>query len=416
MENRLENIDSIVKDALRNIEFPYQAADWEAMESRIEKDAFLQTRLYWLKGGELLLMMLSFWVLFQFFGMTYPQPMPYMETPPQKLKTTPIPPPANTNHIVPPRKEDILRENEGEETEGEQKGIEEKETVELDFAEKTTPKVNVAPVVKTTIFPETVVQQDVEELLAALTTESEETIEEVPVIQQVASLSERRLPNKLVLLDNHNKVADFVANEIENDPVPNDRKYPLHFRIVASPDMNTAKSSSYRMGMTLGGFTSVELSDKWQIETGLAYSGKFLGELPIDEERFPNMAGVSKDANLHIAEIPLHLQYTIKKSTNWRPYVTAGATAHIAMFADYQYNNGYESPFDTQREAGALEGGRLADNVYATADIGLGLERQLGKNLHLFIQPTVKIALDDVGVHHDKIHTFSLVVGARTAL
>jgi len=190
----------------------------------------------------------------------------------------------------------------------------------------------------------------------------------------------------------------------------------MNFSIVASPDMNTAKSSSYRMGMSVGGFTSVELSDKWQLETGLAYSGKFFSDMPMDEERFPNMANVTKDMNMHVAEIPLHLQYTINKSTNWRPFITAGVTANVAMFADYQYKDGIESPFDTSREAGLFEGGRLSDNVYATADIGLGLERQLDKNLHLFIQPTVKFALDDVGAHHDRINTFSLVMGARAAL
>lgn len=413
MENRLENIDSIVKDALHNIEFPYQAADWEAMESRIENDAFLRTRLYWLKGGELLMMLLAFWVLFQFFGMTYPQqPVPHMESQPQKLKT---PPPNKKNHIVPPRKEDVLRENEEEE--GTTPESEEKEEEELNFAQNTPVEASPASVMESQIVPEMVMHQEVEELLARVMSDSdvEETTEAVPAVQRVGSLSERILPTKLVLLDN--EIEHFVANKaVAEDPVPAGRKFPMNFSIAASPDMNTAKSSSYRMGMSLGGFTSIELSDKWQLQTGLAYSGKFLGDLPMDEERFPNMANVTKDMNMHIAEIPLHLQYTIKKSTNWRPFITAGVTANVAMFADYNFNNGVESPFDTNLEAGLFEGGRLSDNVYATADIGLGLERQLDKNLHLFIQPTVKFALDDVGAHHDRINTFSLVMGARTAL
>ncbi len=410
MENRLENIDSIVKDALHNIEFPYQPADWEAMESRIENDAFLRTRLYWLKGSELLLMLLAFWVLFQFFGMTYPQPIPSRTEPqPQKLKT---PPPAKQNNIVPPRKEEVLRENEEEETEPEQ----EEEADDLHFAQKMPVEAVPATIMESEILPEVVTHQEVEELLArVMSDEVEETIEAVPVAEQIGSFSERILPTKLVLLDN--EIEGFTTNEtVVEDPVPAGRKFPMNFSIAASPDMNTAKSSSYRMGMSLGGFTSVELSDKWQLQTGLAYSGKFLHDLPMDEERFPNMADVTKDMNMHIVEIPLHLQYTIKKSTNWRPFITAGVTANVAMFADYNFNNGGESPFDNKREAGVFEGGRLGDNVYATADIGLGLERQLDKNLHLFIQPTVRFALDDVGAHHDRINTFSLVMGARTAL
>jgi len=427
MENRLNHIDTIARDALQNMEFPYQPADWSAMESRIEKDAFLRTRLYWLKGGELLLMLLAFWVLFQFTGMTFP------ETP-----TTPRSTPPTKQNILTPAEKDTPQNIDNQEEKTPEKKNKEEEVLHFAQNNKINTPVKNPPTFATfdgvaTVAPSSspirMTRSVFEEnqfintpVLLQTTTKYISPIihqkAQVPNIKQNTDESREpsfagRLPQNVVLVESNPE--NNITTETEIDPVPNVSRHPLHFRIAASPDMNVAQGS-YRMGMTIGGLASVELSDKWQLETGLAYSGKFFNDLPLNEERFPYMEDVSKDMNLHVAEIPLHLQYTIKKSTNWRPFVSAGFTANAVMFANYDYNDGIESPFETQREAGMLEGGNLRDNLYATADIGLGLERQLDKNLHLFIQPTVKFALDNIGLHHDSIHTFSLVMGARTAL
>lgn len=407
MENRLSHIDSIAKDALQNLEFPYQPADWSAMESRIEKDAFLRTRLYWLKGGELLLMLLAFWVLFQFTGMTFPDAPAPQHIPPVKQQTQP---PVQQNNTIPAEEKTPENIDNQEETTPKKEAKE-----ELHFAQNTnvqipnfkfqisnsnmqTPATRITPDVATpntysakTVHPHTHLSQPIEQ----------------SVIQH--SQLATRLPSIQVLVESRTEYDAAATAEI--DPLP-DSKQRMHLRIVASPDMNTSTNTS-RMGMTFGGLTSVELSDKWQVETGLAYSGKFFNDLPTQNPAFPNIA--MKDMNLHLVEVPLHAQYTIKKSINWRPFVTAGFTANAVMFADHEYTNDNEEPFPPQDAAGIIEGGAWKDNIYATADIGLGLERQLDRNLHLFIQPTVKFALDDTA-HHERIHTFSLVMGARTAL
>ncbi len=412
MENRLSHIDSIAKDALQNLEFPYQPADWAAMESRIEKDAFLRTRLYWLKGGELLLMLLAFWVLFQFTGMTFPDAPAPQHIPPVKQQ---FQPPIQENNALPAEEKTPENIDNQKETRPKKEAEE-----ELHFAQNTNisnskfqipnsntriPAIQITPDVATpktysakTVHPRTHLSQAIEESViqhSQLATRNPQLVTRLPSIQ--------------VLVESRTKHDAAATAEI--DPLP-ERKQRMHLRIAASPDMNTSANTS-RMGMTFGGLTSVELSDKWQVETGLAYSGKFFNDLPTQNTAFPNIA--MKDMNLHLVEVPLHAQYTIKKSINWRPFVTAGFTANAVMYAQHEYSNDNEEPFPPQDAAGIIEGGAWKDNLYATADIGLGLERQLDRNLHLFIQPTVKFALDDTA-HHERIHTFSLVMGARTAL
>jgi len=344
MENRLNHIDSIAKDALQNLEFPYQPADWSAMESRIEKDAFLRTRLYWLKGGELLLMLLAFWVLFQFTGMTFPDAPVPQHIPPAKQN---VQPPVKENNILP---------------------IEEKTPESIDNQEEAKPKEKVkeelhfaqiekTPTLKTQIpNPKSQISNNIN--VPQIQTVHEAIVQtvhpEMPVKQsfpQAKRLSSQMpvysLPQKMVLIEEDIKSNDIVGTEI--DPVPDTRKHPIHLRIATSPDMNTTKSN-YRMGMTLGGLTSVELSDKWQLESGLAYSAKFFGDLPVENTTFPDIS--AKDMNLHVVEIPLHLQYTIKKSTNWRPFVTAGFTANAVMFSNHEYSDNNEPPFPPQDAVG----------------------------------------------------------------
>ncbi|MEO1714886.1 MAG: hypothetical protein AAFU60_16265, partial [Bacteroidota bacterium] len=65
---------------------------------------------------------------------------------------------------------------------------------------------------------------------------------------------------------------------------------------------------------------------------------------------------------------------------------------------------------------GAFHGGRLASNLYASANIGFGFERRLTKSFSLFIQPSYQLALNRMGPYEDKMNTLSLVMGARTTL
>lgn len=448
---RLEHIDKMANEALGQMEVPYQSMDWAAMEARIDKDAFLKTRLYWLKGGELLVMLLAFWLLIQFSGWHIPgvdfNAPNHSTTPSVKKENTPLKQQSTSPAVIPGEQAPA----ESEKTDVKQELQENaKKAKGLPFASNKhkTPKnrplrnaftqaeathtataanafspFSSKPRTGVPIFEENSVIQAPTFLTPPENNSVITPIQTSP--DKIASYDDgaiERLPVSLTLLDNK-LTGDLLLNadlpQRVVDPVPTGLKKPRHLRIAASADMNMT-DGSYRMGMTGSGLVGVELSDKWKIESGLSYSAKTFKELPMNEAQYPNLADTyTKDMNWHVMSIPLHLQYTIKQSTNWRPFINMGASVHAVMSASYAYQNSMntvESLFDQDREAGLLQGGNLNDNVYYTADFGLGLERQLDKNLHLFIQPTYKYALNNAGIHRDRVHTFSLVMGARTTL
>lgn len=442
---RLEHIDQLAREALEKMEVPHQAADWAAMEARIDKDAFLKTRLYWLKGGELLLMLLALWLLLQFSGWQMPGinfNSPDNSTAPTiQQSTTPQPQiqPAVPSNIIPTEQEHTDKKENTRKVEDvpyanskhkNQKNSPLKNVFAENRATHIANAVNLPSYSSQTRAGQSIFEtSSVIQTPAFLTPQSDDnySTKNTPQNTNTSLATTQRytgstdyLPMNLTLLDQSMADDLFPTDPVSpGDPVPSRIRQPRHLRIAASPDMNMT-SGGYRMGMTASGLVGVELTDKWKVESGLAYSAKIFKDLPMNEEQYPNLNdNYTKNMDWHVAEIPLHLQYTIKQSTNWRPFVNVGATAHAVLLADYGYQDGLDpldSVFDTNREAGLLQGGSLADNVYYTADIGLGLERQLDKNLHLFIQPTYKYALNQVGVHRDRVHTFSLVMGARTAL
>ncbi len=450
MDNkRLEYIDQIARDALGQVEVPYQPADWAAMEARIDKDAFLKTRLYWLKGGELILMLVTLWLLLQFVGWQMPGNNNY--TPPKNNAVPAIqekqPESRGDDKILPeeevpteqPKKdtkqtkdslEGLPYANKIQNTKNTQENNTPKNTVNVNKSEQHIETTQ-SPVVWNIISNEsesTAIESPAytNNDLTTVVTKSNKNLEppkENKTVSETSAYAEftDRIPVKYALLDNHvnSELLEIALVTTPGDPVPTRPKKARHLRIAASPDMNMT-SGGYNMGLTAAGLVGVELTDKWKFETGVAYSAKMFKELFMNPEQYPNLGdNYSKNMDWHALEIPAHIQYTIKQSTNWRPFINAGMTAHAVMMSNYSYQDGLntlESPFNNDREAAILQGGKLSDNLYATVDFGLGLERQLDKNLHLFIQPTYKYALNHAGIHRDKVHTFSLVMGARTAL
>jgi hypothetical protein len=64
-----------------------------------------------------------------------------------------------------------------------------------------------------------------------------------------------------------------------------------------------------------------------------------------------------------------------------------------------------------------MEGGGLAHNAYATADLGLRLEHNLGKRFTAFIEPVYRQNLGGgFGPRSAQISTFSVQAGVMASL
>lgn len=183
-------------------------------------------------------------------------------------------------------------------------------------------------------------------------------------------------------------------------------------------------SVGYSAGLT---FTS-EFSRKLSLQTGavIAYNRYDLNEVILIDKIDGNTQEInqSKTSHLIIVEIPLDVQYTFFQSEKWKIYGTAGLVANLISSRSYTGTqnsavNGISLKEDLNSnnfERGIFEGGQMDQNIFLSVGGGLGLERQLGDKISLYILPTYRHGITPSGTGKDNISSFSVNIGIKTAL
>lgn len=184
------------------------------------------------------------------------------------------------------------------------------------------------------------------------------------------------------------------------------------------------------IGYGAGLLMDTELSSRIALKTGFIVSYKkyeldeiILLDKMATEGKFYTIEQ-HKTTNLVLLEIPLDIQYTFFKNEKWRIYATAGLSLNVIGSRTY---DGFQKTTDQgfsistkinsdNYERGAFEGSAFNQNVFLSAGGGLGLERQLGDKVSLYILPSYRHALTSSGINKDKIHSFAVNIGIKTAL
>ena len=112
------------------------------------------------------------------------------------------------------------------------------------------------------------------------------------------------------------------------------------------------------------------------------------------------------------------------QSEKWKIYGTAGLVANLISSRSYTGTqnsavNGISLKEDLNSnnfERGIFEGGQMDQNIFLSVGGGLGLERQLGDKISLYILPTYRHGITPSGTGKDNISSFSVNIGIKTAL
>jgi len=219
--------------------------------------------------------------------------------------------------------------------------------------------------------------------------------------------------------------------ELKN--VTNKSKYicKVHIGGAASADANLATSmGGTSIGYSAGLFLDIECSPRVFVKTGLfASHKKFFNEqdIVLDQTAIDgNIYNVNKivNTNLAVLQMPIDVQYIFFQNEKWRIYASAGITSNLVAGRIYTgeqstAHNGMRIKTainSNDYDRGALEGGNFLDNFYLTAGGGIGLERQLGDNVSIYLLPIYKHGITTFGPNKDRINTFSINVGLKTNL
>ncbi len=209
----------------------------------------------------------------------------------------------------------------------------------------------------------------------------------------------------------------------------------IHFGMFGSLDYNRIISPSkylldtrvqefdrYELGYS-GGITLGFDFGPWELQSGAIYSSKqyrpLLAELWEGEFDEGYNKTLLKDIQLNIVQIPLMLRYNLVHYDAWRFYMTAGASVHVALTANYFYDNIGKGDI-AEPNGGWFDGGTFRENSYLTGNVGFGLERFVTPTWSLFAQPTYQHALNmfnhGMGPTQDRISTMSLYTGIRVRI
>ena len=208
----------------------------------------------------------------------------------------------------------------------------------------------------------------------------------------------------------------------------------------ASFDKNNIRSSTLDVQENgFGGGAKIGYrKGKWGIESGLAYTqqtfspAKFV-DIYAGSPVLGFLGAYVKDVKADIFSIPVKVTRQFARMGKTTAHAVAGITANIATEKQFAYKTVYYPPvgqqgpdlnptpdntrISTTNSTGLLEGGSLRTNAYATADLGLRVERPIGKRYTAFIEPVYRHAMGGgVGPNREYVNTVSIQAGVMGAL
>lgn len=223
-------------------------------------------------------------------------------------------------------------------------------------------------------------------------------------------------------------------------PPPKARTGRLYWAAYAAADQNNVRSAGdfqqakgYSMGYALG-----YRRGKWGVETGIAYVQKhyepkkkieiYSGD--VSNGYFGSYLG---EVEADMVSVPLKVTRRVARMGRTTAHAVAGLTANVAVQKSYRYktirypgstpssqgpNALAAQPQLRENGRGVLENGRLSENAYVSADLGLRLERPIAGRWTAFVEPTFRQSLSARGLGPDpaRINTFSFQAGVMASL
>ncbi len=467
------HLDNVAYDKLHDLRAPYEQQHWVLMAKRLEEEYSLRNQIYRYKIAEIVLMALLLLSIIRFTPLieNWLQSSPDQ---PQIIQHTPVQPIANAvqsvdHHSIPQDQLDnrAMGTLQGNKISNSGIGVNDldfkidskslqfhKPTLRSDSENGNVPSSNTQN--KESSFPKlqplpynTLTQLDYPSSIASTFGEK---------------VKELLLQKHLVHYLKHNNyhqpkfVTALAISGIEPEYAwelpsikvnPAKKKSDLRFSIFTSTDFNYVTTpptqirgfgdpvqTKYNETIAMGYGGGVNISwkkDRWEYQTGGIYSFKrYIPNTPLLIFETINF-WVREDFNgiqMDILQLPFNALYHFKNTGKWRFYASAGLSTHFVIKTVYEIDydrkalnlSGGSSPDDTKSlkkykdfPNGLADGGKLRDNFYMSANVGIGAEYYLSPKWTIFFQPNYQhfMMSGGIGTNKDKIYTSSLYIGTK---
>ncbi len=197
-------------------------------------------------------------------------------------------------------------------------------------------------------------------------------------------------------------------------------------------DDDSGNNSGYSAGIMVGA-----KKGKWGVETGIAYSHKNFGpKREVDYFAGNQLDGFLgayvKAVDAEIFSVPVKVTRRIASYGKTSAHAVAGITASVATEKRFTYKlvktastspdpvpgpNPNEYTIPQINNDGYFEGGALKTNAYATAEVGIRVQRPFGKRYVAFVEPSYRQSIGGgFGPNKEQVNTFSFQAGIMAAL
>lgn len=184
----------------------------------------------------------------------------------------------------------------------------------------------------------------------------------------------------------------------QNDHYPISQSDPLSpsshygYNSSESSQNETSMKASHRLPIRLGLKIGYQLSERWSLQTGITYTYLY------SEFTLVNRQQPAIEQRLHYVGIPLGISYQIWKNSNFRLYVSAGATA--------------EKVVKNSQKSGDAKINSHPDGekpLQWSVNTALGAEYQPTKQLGIYLEPSLGYYFKDYTPleHYYKEHPLS---------
>ena len=192
----------------------------------------------------------------------------------------------------------------------------------------------------------------------------------------------------------------------------------LSGRVVATPDLSFISSSEMLKNprLALGVMLEHRFARRWSIQVGVIKSDKVYTATG-EQYKWPEIWNSQKArptevaANCKVLDIPINIRFDVLEGRRSRWFVSSGVSSYKMMNERYDYTyppHSYPKWMNWEGSTGNYWLGVLNASV--------GVERQIGRNFSLQVEPFWKIPMAEVGFGKIKLQTSGIFISAKYRL
>ncbi len=191
--------------------------------------------------------------------------------------------------------------------------------------------------------------------------------------------------------------------------------------MALSPDVNTVNNMGKGdLGLSMGLGLSYNVKPAISLSTGIYYSLKQYSadktSYNVTEKPFATWTSYAKqiDADCRVIDIQLNLNFRIRNKPNNKLYASAGMSSYIMLSEKYEFVYNPSPAYPTGRRGYTVRDENK--HILNIVNLAVALEKPIGKQVSLVIQPYAKLPLTGIGKGQTDLKSVGIGFGVNYSM